>query len=135
MVLAAQCRCQRRFYRCRVRGNRQHLPSSPTLSQISLRTRRLVLHRFPFSIVYLDKADVVNIVAVAHSKRKPGIGSGACSFRALHYFTRVAAAQPGALKLLILVRHVTSVPLCGVVKYSFTYQNVQSSTGSTVMLV
>ena len=35
-------------------------------------TRRLVLHRFPFSIVYLDKADVVNIVAVAHSKRKPG---------------------------------------------------------------
>jgi toxin ParE1/3/4 len=35
-------------------------------------TRRFVLQRFPFSVVYLDDPDVVNIVAVAHSKRKPG---------------------------------------------------------------
>ena len=35
-------------------------------------TRRIILDRFPFSIVYLDAAEVVNIVAVAHSKRKPG---------------------------------------------------------------
>jgi toxin ParE1/3/4 len=35
-------------------------------------TRRFVLGRFPFSIVYLDTAEFVNIVAVAHSKRKPG---------------------------------------------------------------
>ena len=35
-------------------------------------TRRLVLDRFPFSIIYLDKPDVVNVVAVAHGKRKPG---------------------------------------------------------------
>jgi len=35
-------------------------------------TRRFVLHRFPFSIIYLDDPDVVNIVAVAHNKRKPG---------------------------------------------------------------
>jgi len=35
-------------------------------------TRRFVLHRFPFSIVYLDDPDAVSIVAVAHSKRKPG---------------------------------------------------------------
>jgi plasmid stabilization system protein ParE len=35
-------------------------------------TQRFVLHRFPFSIVYLDTAEFVNIVAVAHSKRKPG---------------------------------------------------------------
>jgi plasmid stabilization system protein ParE len=35
-------------------------------------TRRLVLARFPFSIIYLDNADFVNVVAVAHSKRKPG---------------------------------------------------------------
>jgi plasmid stabilization system protein ParE len=35
-------------------------------------TRRFVLGRFPFSIVYLDAAEFVNIVAVAHSKRKPG---------------------------------------------------------------
>ena len=35
-------------------------------------TRRFVLDRFPFSIVYLDSPDEVNIVAVAHTKRKPG---------------------------------------------------------------
>src|ERR1700680_855869 len=35
-------------------------------------TRRFVLHRFPFSIIYLDDSDVLSIVAVAHNKRKPG---------------------------------------------------------------
>jgi plasmid stabilization system protein ParE len=34
-------------------------------------TRPYVLHRFPFSIIYLDEADFVTIIAVAHSKRKP----------------------------------------------------------------
>jgi toxin ParE1/3/4 len=35
-------------------------------------TRRFVLRRFPFSIIYLDDPEVRSIVAVAHSKRKPG---------------------------------------------------------------
>ncbi|HME34095.1 MAG TPA: type II toxin-antitoxin system RelE/ParE family toxin [Candidatus Sulfotelmatobacter sp.] len=35
-------------------------------------TRRFVLHRFPFAIIYLDDSGVVTIIAVAHSKRKPG---------------------------------------------------------------
>jgi plasmid stabilization system protein ParE len=35
-------------------------------------TRRYVLDRFPFSILYLETSELVNIVAVAHSKRKPG---------------------------------------------------------------
>jgi len=35
-------------------------------------TRRFVLQRFPFSVVYLDDPDMVRIVAVAHAKRKPG---------------------------------------------------------------
>jgi plasmid stabilization system protein ParE len=35
-------------------------------------TRRFVLHRFPFSIVYLDEPAEVSILAIAHSKRKPG---------------------------------------------------------------
>jgi plasmid stabilization system protein ParE len=35
-------------------------------------TRRFVLQRFPFSVVYLDLPSVVSFVAVAHSKRKPG---------------------------------------------------------------
>jgi toxin ParE1/3/4 len=39
-------------------------------------TRRFVLQRFPFSIVYLDDPDAVTIIAVAHSKRKPGYWKG-----------------------------------------------------------
>jgi plasmid stabilization system protein ParE len=35
-------------------------------------TRRCVLRTFPFSIIYLDDPDAVNIVAVAHHKRRPG---------------------------------------------------------------
>ena len=35
-------------------------------------TRRFILERFPFSIIYLDTPELVNIVAVAHGKRKPG---------------------------------------------------------------
>jgi plasmid stabilization system protein ParE len=34
--------------------------------------RRVVMQRFPFSIVYLDDPDVITIIAVAHGKRKPG---------------------------------------------------------------
>lgn len=34
-------------------------------------TRRFVLRRFPFSIVYRTEADVVYVVAVAHAKRRP----------------------------------------------------------------
>jgi hypothetical protein len=58
------------------------LPKFPTQSLISAKlptagphlhgTRRFVLDRFPFSIVYLDTAEFVNIVAVAHGKPKPG---------------------------------------------------------------
>ena len=35
-------------------------------------TRRFVLDRFPFSVIYLDDPDLVTIIAVAHNKRKPG---------------------------------------------------------------
>jgi len=35
-------------------------------------TRRFVLQRFPFSVVYLDEPDFVTIIAIAHGKRKPG---------------------------------------------------------------
>ncbi len=35
-------------------------------------TRRYLLHRFPFSIVYLDDSECVTFVAVAHNRRKPG---------------------------------------------------------------
>jgi toxin ParE1/3/4 len=39
-------------------------------------TRRLVMQRFPFSIIYLDDPDLITIIAVAHAKRKPGYWKG-----------------------------------------------------------
>ena len=35
-------------------------------------TRRFVLHRFPFSIVYREETATVSVVAIAHHKRRPG---------------------------------------------------------------
>jgi toxin ParE1/3/4 len=35
-------------------------------------TRRIVMQRFPFSVIYLNDPDVIRIIAVAHSKRRPG---------------------------------------------------------------
>ena len=35
-------------------------------------TRRFLLRRFPFSVVYRRVADRVQVVAVAHGKRRPG---------------------------------------------------------------
>jgi plasmid stabilization system protein ParE len=34
--------------------------------------RRIILRRFPFSVVYLFEADVVLVVAIAHHSRRPG---------------------------------------------------------------
>lgn len=30
------------------------------------------MQRFPFFVIYLDDPDVIRIIAVAHSKRRPG---------------------------------------------------------------
>ena len=38
-------------------------------------TRRILLDRFPFTFYYRIKADTLNIVAVAHQKRRPGYWS------------------------------------------------------------
>ncbi len=35
-------------------------------------TQRIVLHRYPFSIIYRELLNEIQIVAVAHAKRKPG---------------------------------------------------------------
>jgi toxin ParE1/3/4 len=40
------------------------------------RTRRLLVSRFPFQIVYLSSSSEIAIVAVAHLKRKPGYWRG-----------------------------------------------------------
>jgi len=34
--------------------------------------RRYLLHRFPFSVVYVERAGLIEVVAVAHHRRKPG---------------------------------------------------------------
>lgn len=34
--------------------------------------RRFVMRRFPFSIVYYATDDIIQVVAVAHGKRRPG---------------------------------------------------------------
>lgn len=35
-------------------------------------TRRIVLRRFPYNLVYDVQADVLRIIAIAHQRRKPG---------------------------------------------------------------
>ena len=35
-------------------------------------TRRFLLHRFPFAIVYLHSETKISVVALMHFKRKPG---------------------------------------------------------------
>jgi plasmid stabilization system protein ParE len=39
-------------------------------------TRRAVLRRFPFSVVFRDASDGLEIVAVAHGRRNPGYWRG-----------------------------------------------------------
>jgi toxin ParE1/3/4 len=34
--------------------------------------RRYLLHRFPFSVVYFRRGDLVEVIAVAHHRRRPG---------------------------------------------------------------
>ena len=36
------------------------------------RLRKMILHRFPFSIVYVERDEEIVIVAVAHQRRRPG---------------------------------------------------------------
>ena len=35
-------------------------------------TRRYLLHRFPFSVVYQEQSGMLTVVAVAHARRRPG---------------------------------------------------------------
>lgn len=60
-------------FRKTVSGAIRNVAQSPQLWPKYLHgTRRFVIHRFPFSVVYLDDPDILTIIAVAHSKRKPG---------------------------------------------------------------
>ena len=49
------------------------LPTSPVLSVKSeLGARRILLPRYPYSIVLYDREDEIVIVAFAHNSRRPG---------------------------------------------------------------
>ena len=51
----------------------RHIAAAPTRWPTYLHgTRRYLLRRFPFSLVYRQLGSVVTIVAVAHAKRRPG---------------------------------------------------------------
>lgn len=39
---------------------------------VSSNLRRMLLHRFPFSIIYSVETDVILVVATAHHGRRPG---------------------------------------------------------------
>jgi len=39
-------------------------------------TRRFLLRRFPFSVVYREAGETVQVIAVAHGRRKPGYWKG-----------------------------------------------------------
>ena len=40
--------------------------------QVSKGLRRMLLHRFPFSLIYSVETDAILIVSVAHHRQRPG---------------------------------------------------------------
>ena len=40
------------------------------------RFRKILLHRFPFSLIYADRGEELLIVAVAHQRKRPGYWRG-----------------------------------------------------------
>jgi toxin ParE1/3/4 len=50
----------------RVRNSPHQFP------QFDPKTRRAALHRFPFSLIFRETERGIQIIAVAHSKRRPG---------------------------------------------------------------
>jgi toxin ParE1/3/4 len=38
--------------------------------------RKMILRRFPFSIVYVERDDAIVIIAIAHQRRRPGYWRG-----------------------------------------------------------
>jgi hypothetical protein len=39
-------------------------------------TRRRVLEKFPYSVIFQEKEEVILVAAVAHAKRRPGYWRG-----------------------------------------------------------
>ncbi len=46
----------------------RHVPRMPK----DLPVRRLAVRRFPYHVIYLESADAVRVLAIAHDRRRPG---------------------------------------------------------------
>ncbi len=46
-------------------------PLAPMVPE-SIRVRRALVRRFPYAVVFLELADEIRVLAIAHSSRKPG---------------------------------------------------------------
>ena len=56
-----------------IRNAEYHIVKNPELWPVyETGTRRYIMQRFPFAVIYLTSEEKVQIVAVAHCKRKPG---------------------------------------------------------------
>jgi plasmid stabilization system protein ParE len=64
----ASARFQRELDRAIGRISEHSEAGSPYLSN----TRRVFLRRFPFSVVYRERGGNLEVVAVAHARRRPG---------------------------------------------------------------
>ncbi len=42
------------------------------MAAVRKRARRYILPRFPFSVIYRMKGELIEVVVVAHQRRKPG---------------------------------------------------------------
>jgi plasmid stabilization system protein ParE len=50
-----------------------HIVSHPQLHLVyTENTRRSILERFPYSVIFQEKDDTILVIAIAHAKRRPG---------------------------------------------------------------
>jgi hypothetical protein len=42
----------------------------------TLAIRRVIFERFPYTLVFLERADTVHVLALAHQRRRPGYWRG-----------------------------------------------------------
>jgi plasmid stabilization system protein ParE len=63
---------QVRAFRAEVRKMLSLISEHPSMgSHAACGTRRMVLRRFPFSIVYYHSSDILRVIALAHHSRRP----------------------------------------------------------------
>jgi plasmid stabilization system protein ParE len=64
-------------FNAELRGAFGFLQRSPQMCALYLReTRRVLLHRFPYFVVFRELPRKIQIIAVAHAKRRPGYWRG-----------------------------------------------------------